>query len=104
MAYFVGLDVSVKETSVCIVDDAGKIVREARKTGKGWIEMPPRGSLLPYRGVLSFLSKAREASGSETPRVHHASRRRGSSVAARGARAAAGDAGDRVSACRFAGA
>jgi len=25
-----GLDVSVKETSVCIVDDAGKIVREAR--------------------------------------------------------------------------
>ena len=27
MAYFAGLDVSVKETSVCIVDDAGKIVR-----------------------------------------------------------------------------
>src|SRR5262249_54697705 len=24
MAYFAGLDVSVKETSVCIVDDAGK--------------------------------------------------------------------------------
>jgi transposase len=30
MDYFAGLDVSVKETSVCIVDDAGKIVREAR--------------------------------------------------------------------------
>ena len=30
MAYFSGLDVSVKEPSVCIVDDAGKIVREAR--------------------------------------------------------------------------
>jgi len=28
--YFAGLDVSVKETSVCIVDDAGKIVREVR--------------------------------------------------------------------------
>jgi transposase len=28
MDYFAGLDVSVKETSVCIVDDAGKIVRE----------------------------------------------------------------------------
>src|SRR5712672_3034269 len=27
MDYFAGLDVSVKETSVCIVDDAGKIVR-----------------------------------------------------------------------------
>jgi transposase len=30
MAYFAALDVSVKETKVCIVDDAGKIVREAR--------------------------------------------------------------------------
>jgi hypothetical protein len=30
MAYFAGLDVSVKETSVCIVDDASKIVREVR--------------------------------------------------------------------------
>ena len=30
MAHFAGLDVSVKETSVCIVDDTGKIVREAR--------------------------------------------------------------------------
>ena len=30
MDYFAGLDVSVKETSVCVVDDAGKIVREAR--------------------------------------------------------------------------
>src|SRR5438477_12277972 len=30
MDHFAGLDVSVKETSVCIVDDAGKIVREVR--------------------------------------------------------------------------
>jgi hypothetical protein len=30
MDYFAGLDVSVKETSVCIVDDAGKIVREVK--------------------------------------------------------------------------
>jgi transposase len=30
MDYFAGLDVSVKETSICIVDDAGKIVQEAR--------------------------------------------------------------------------
>jgi len=29
MDYFAGLDLSVKETSVCIVDDAGKIAREA---------------------------------------------------------------------------
>ncbi len=26
MAHFVGLDVSVKETSVCVVDDTGKVI------------------------------------------------------------------------------
>jgi transposase len=30
MDYFAGLDVSVKDTSICIVDDAGRIVREVR--------------------------------------------------------------------------
>jgi len=30
MEYFAGLDVAVKETSVCIVDDTGKIVREVK--------------------------------------------------------------------------
>src|ERR1700691_3547788 len=30
MEHFAGLDVSVKETSVCIVDDSGKIVREVK--------------------------------------------------------------------------
>src|SRR3974377_1645538 len=30
MDHFAGLDVSVKETSVCILDDAGKIVKEVR--------------------------------------------------------------------------
>jgi transposase len=30
MGYFAGLDVSLEETAICIVDDAGKIVREAR--------------------------------------------------------------------------
>jgi transposase len=30
MDYFAGLDVSVKETSICIMDDAGKIVREVK--------------------------------------------------------------------------
>ena len=28
--HFAGLDVSVKDTSVCIVDDTGKIVREVK--------------------------------------------------------------------------
>ena len=30
MDNFAGLDVSVKETSVCIVDDTGRIVREVK--------------------------------------------------------------------------
>ena len=30
MDHSAGLDVSVKETSICIVDDAGKIVREVK--------------------------------------------------------------------------
>src|SRR3984893_12181932 len=30
MAHFVGLDVSVKETSVCVVDDTGKVVLEQK--------------------------------------------------------------------------
>ena len=30
MDHFAGLDVSVKESSVCIVDDTGKIVREVK--------------------------------------------------------------------------
>ena len=30
MAYFVGLDVSVKETSVCVVDDSGKVISEQK--------------------------------------------------------------------------
>jgi hypothetical protein len=30
MDHFAGLDVSVKETRVCIVDDVGKIVREVK--------------------------------------------------------------------------
>ena len=45
---------------------------------------------IPQRSSLSFRSEAREASGSEPPRFHHAARRRGGRAAARGARAAAG--------------
>jgi transposase len=30
VGYFAGLDVSLEETTICIVDNAGKIVREAR--------------------------------------------------------------------------
>ena len=33
MNHFAGLDVSVKETSICIVDDTGRIVREVKVPG-----------------------------------------------------------------------
>ena len=32
MDYFAGLDVSVKESSVCIVDETGKIIREVESS------------------------------------------------------------------------
>jgi len=49
MDHFAGLDVSVKETSICIVDDAGKIVREVKVAS----EPEARGfvrRLIPMRG------------------------------------------------------
>src|SRR5262249_48064172 len=64
----------------------------------GWTEMPQCSSLLPYRGVLSFLSEAREVLSSETSQ-DHAARRHGGRVATRGARAAS-DTVYRVSAFR----
>jgi transposase len=30
VGYFAGLDVSLEETAICVVDEAGRIVREAR--------------------------------------------------------------------------
>jgi transposase len=30
MAHFAGLDVSVKQTSVCVVDDVGKVILEQK--------------------------------------------------------------------------
>jgi transposase len=30
MEYYVGLDVSLKQTSICVVDQAGLVVREAQ--------------------------------------------------------------------------
>jgi hypothetical protein len=46
MDHFAGLDVSVKETSVCVVDDTGRIVREVK------VARPTCGSFL----ILNQLS------------------------------------------------
>src|SRR5262249_31567995 len=58
-----------------------------------------RAPAAPSR-VLVFaitIASLEPGAADETPRVHHAHRRRGNGMAARRARAAAGDAGDRVS-------
>jgi transposase len=49
MEHFAGLDVSVNETSVCIVDDAGRIVREAK------VESEPNALLAVLKnGIYHF--------------------------------------------------
>ena len=45
MKHSVGLDVSVKETAICIVDEAGKVVRE------GKVATEPQA-------IIAFLSSA----------------------------------------------
>src|SRR3974377_976746 len=40
MDYFAGLDVSVKDTSVCIVDGTGKIVREVKVASEPEARLP----------------------------------------------------------------
>jgi hypothetical protein len=58
----------------------------------------------PTASSVLLITRGREGHASyEAPRFHHAPRRRGC-VAARGTRAAAGHAGARIPACRFAGA
>ena len=40
MEHFVGLDVSVKETSVCIVDETGRTVREEKVASEPYALLP----------------------------------------------------------------
>ena len=56
MDHFAGLDVSVKETSVCIVDDTGRIIREVK------VASEPE-ALLQVLGNPSYLSFPKIISG-----------------------------------------
>src|SRR5262245_12390678 len=60
--------------------------RNYRRHDRDHLVPPRRMDVEPCRGVLSFRSGAREASGSETPRVHHAARRCGRSARAHSSR------------------
>jgi transposase len=44
MDHFAGLDVSVRETSVCIVDDTGRIVREVKLASEPEALLQVRGN------------------------------------------------------------
>jgi transposase len=39
MEHYAGLDVSVKETSVCVVDGAGQVMREVNLVAQPWRNM-----------------------------------------------------------------
>jgi transposase len=49
MDCFAGLDVSVKETSVCIVDDTVRIVREVKIASEPEALLPVTDDPCPYR-------------------------------------------------------
>jgi hypothetical protein len=53
--HFAGLVVSVKETSICIVDDTGRIVREVKMASEP-------------EALLEVLAKARLSDQGQTPR------------------------------------
>ena len=38
MIYYAGLDVSFEETSVCVVDEQGRVTKEVAKRAKGQAE------------------------------------------------------------------
>jgi predicted NBD/HSP70 family sugar kinase len=55
MDYFAGLDVSVKETSICIVDDTGKIVREEKVASEPQVLLAVlKNSAYHFRRVLQI--------------------------------------------------
>src|SRR5262245_52935331 len=81
----------IKRLTAAIADVArvGAAHRAAPDTGRNVLMVSERALSAPRQ------CKCLESHDSiTTPRVHHAARRRGSSLAARGARAAAGEAAD----------
>ena len=74
MDHFAGLDVSVKETSVCIVDDTGKIVREVKVR-----ERPGRSAASADESDLSLQA---DRIGSRAAIAMAVQRSRGSGLAA----------------------
>ena len=66
MDHFAGLDVSVKETSVCILDDAGKIVKEVRVASESTAE----GSGESHLPLQADRTGSRTVIAMAVPRLH----------------------------------
>jgi hypothetical protein len=49
MDHFAGLDVSVKETSICILDDTSRIVREVKAVSEHEALLQVLGTHLPFQ-------------------------------------------------------
>lgn len=47
MSYYVGLDVAMEETAICIVDDQRRIVREGKAARLASLKPSPRSFLRP---------------------------------------------------------
>ena len=53
MKYFVGLDVSLQETAICIIDEDGIVIREGKTASRD----PFRAERLPnLKSILSTMS------------------------------------------------
>jgi hypothetical protein len=63
MDHFAGLDVSVKETSVCILDDTGRIVKEVKVASEPEVLLKVRGNPM-YRSNGSDWKPGRCRNGS----------------------------------------
>jgi len=66
MDHFAGLDISVKETSVCVVDGTGRIVREVKVASEPEVLLPvlTSGTYLSFPKILSDLDSHRKAESS----------------------------------------
>jgi hypothetical protein len=59
MDHFAGLDVSVKETSICIVDDTGRIMKEVKVASEPQALLKVLGNpTLPLQADVDRLLKA----------------------------------------------
>jgi len=71
MDHFAGLDVSVKETSVCIVDDTGRIVREVKVASEPEALLPVLKNLTAFcTSVIERLLHLRGLVRSDAEQMH----------------------------------